>query len=89
MEHLDIYKKAISILEGKGIKVNVNILEMACMLYVKKWTKLEAYNYLKQLNFNAQKTSSVLHIYECMKDLAHPVITAYADYVEAVRSAVA
>jgi len=89
MEHLDIYKKAISILEGKGIKVNVNILEMACMLYVKKWTKLEAYNYLKQLNFNAQKTSAVLHIYECMKDLAHPVIPAYADYVEAVRSAVA
>lgn len=89
MEHLDIYKKAISILEGKGTKVNVNILEMACMLYVKKSTKLEAYNYLKQLNFNAQKTSAIIHIYECMKDLAHPVIPAYADYVDAVRSAIA
>ena len=89
MEHLDIYKKAISIMEGKGIKTNVNILEMACILYSKKSSKLEAYNYIKQLNFNAQKTSAILHIYECMNDLAHPIIPAYANYVDAVRKAIA
>lgn len=88
MEHLDIYKKAILVLEEKEAKINVNILEMACMLYVKKWTKLESYNFLKQLNFNSQKTSAILHIYECMKDSAHPVIPAYADYVAAVRKAI-
>ena len=88
MEHLNIYKKAILVLEEKEAKINVNILEMACMLYVKKWTKLESYTYLKQLNFNSRKTSAILHIYECMKDSAHPVIPVYADYVAAVRTAI-
>lgn len=86
MNQTDIYKNALNLLEAKGINVNVNILEMSCILYCKKKSKTENFLYLKQLNFNSQKIAAIINIVECMTDLNHEGIPSYMDYIDALRS---
>lgn len=90
MNHENTYKKTLAILADRNISVNgnANTLEMACILYHQKMTKLERYDYLKRMNFNVQKTATIIHMVDCMKDVNHAVILTYAEYIDALRLAV-
>lgn len=81
---MSLYSKVLKVLDDE--KINLTIMELACILYERNSTKKQNFNYLKQLKISADKIAIVINIVECLKDNDKIVIPNYSNYVTIIKS---
>jgi len=78
-----LIENTITILKEKNIQYDHNILGIACAYYYKNLSRVEVFESLKKEINNLNTISTILNIYDCMKDpnkvpfeVNKPIVTA-------------